>query len=298
MNPEIRNESYKEEDAIEIVSDCYTDLAKYVAETRAYCSTVDGLKAVARRTIFAARPYTKKVKSVAIVGDALKHHPHGDGNVYGALVSMTCSYGRFPLFTGKGNFGGLGSRCAAMRYTEACLSDLARLMYMELIDYAEFVEGETGNKEPRRLPALLPYAYLVGAGGIPVGLPGANIPSVDCVQLVDYYISYLKGEEGVVPLPDFGDCIIDQPVEEAREVIKKGHGKLYHSVDRNRTKFLNTHTVDHLIVDLHRITTTSETYLWLVRFKSSSIMLNNHLHHIGKTINAVHLHERTSGTAS
>ena len=71
-----------------------------------------------------------------------------------------------------------------------------------------------------------------------------------------------------------------------------------HSVDRNRTKFLNTHTVDHLIVDLHRITTTSETYLWLVRFKSSSIMLNNHLDHIGKAINAVHLHERTSGTAS
>lgn len=227
--PDVVDDEYEDKavDAVDIVSDCYRDLSKYVAETRVYCSSVDGMKAVHRRTIYASAPHTKRVKSAVLVGDGLKYHPHGDGNVYGAVVGMTCKFGRFPLYDGKGNFGGLGSRCAAMRYTESTLSDLGRLMCLSLIDYADFIDGEAGNREPRRLPTLLPYAFLVGSGGIPVGLPPAVIPQLDSLQLLDYYVSKLKGEEGVVPLPDFGNCIINVEPEEARQVIKSGRGKLW-----------------------------------------------------------------------
>lgn len=214
-------------DATDVVADCYTDLSKYVAETRAYCSTTDGMKAVFRRALYASAPFKKKVKSAVLVGETLKYHPHGDGNAYSAIISMTCRFGRFPLFDGKGNFGGLGSRPAAMRYTESTISDLGRLMYLKLIDYAEFIDGEAGYKEPKRLPALLPYGLLVGAGGIPVGLPPAVVPQLDSLQLVDYYIAKLKGEEGIVPLPDYGNCIIDVEPDYAREVIRLGRGKLW-----------------------------------------------------------------------
>ena len=214
-------------DASELVADCYTNLSRYVASTRAYCSLVDGLKAVYRRTIYASKDYKKLVKSASIVGDGIKYHPHGDGNIYGALVSMTCRFGRFPLYTGKGNFGGLGEFAAAMRYTESTLNDIARLMYLDLLDYAEFVDGEAGYSEPKYLPALLPYSLLVGSGGIPVGLPGAEIPTVDALQLIKYYKDVLKGETPVTPLPDFGNVFIDQTEESARHVIESGHGKLY-----------------------------------------------------------------------
>ena len=215
-------------EATNFISDCYTEMAKYVAVTRAYCSVVDGFKSVYRRTLYASRGYKNLVKSASIVGDGIKYHPHGDGNIYGALVSMTCKYGRFPLFKGKGNFGGLGSAAAAMRYTEATVNDIARFMYLDLVDYAEMIEGEAGYKEPKYLPSLLPYALLVGSGGIPVGLPGAKIPKVDIMGLIDYYIDTLNGvEEPLAPLPDFGKVYIDLEPEKARKVINTGSGKLW-----------------------------------------------------------------------
>ena len=95
-------------DATEIVGECYKELSKYVTRTRAYASATDGLKAVYRRVVYAAKAYNKKVKSASIVGEALKYHPHGDSSVYDALIQMTCEYNWFPLFDGKGNFGGQG----------------------------------------------------------------------------------------------------------------------------------------------------------------------------------------------
>ena len=94
---------------------------------------------------------------------------------------MTCEYGRFPLFTGKGNFGGLGYSAADMRYTAAIMKDMTRTMFLELIDYAEYVEGESGYPEPKYIPALLPYGLLVGVGGIPVGMPTASIPPLNAM---------------------------------------------------------------------------------------------------------------------
>ena len=216
-------------DATEIVGECYKELSKYVTRTRAYASATDGLKAVYRRVVYAAKGYNKKVKSASIVGEALKYHPHGDSSVYDALIQMTCEYNWFPLFDGKGNFGGQGFSPAAMRYTEACLSDLARLMYLELIDYAEFIDGEAGMKEPKYLPALLPYCLLVGAGGIPVGMPVANIPPLNALDLVNYYIDILeKKPNPILPIPDYGDVILDCGREDCiNQMVLNGQGRIW-----------------------------------------------------------------------
>lgn len=218
-------------ESTEVISDCYVELSKYVTRTRAYASAVDGMKAVYRRVIYAARNYNNLVKSASIVGDSIKYHPHGDSSVYDALVSMTCEFGQFPLFRGKGNFGGRGFSCAAMRYTEACLSDIARLMYLELIDYAEYIDGEAGLREPKYLPALLPYCLLVGTTSIPVGMPTPNIPPLNALDLVNYYIDTLEGRVPKIPLPDYGGIILDCSPNDVDSVIystvRSGSGKLW-----------------------------------------------------------------------
>lgn len=214
--------------AEEVVSECYVDLAEYTARTRSFPGLFDGMKTVYRRVIYQSRKYNNKVKSATIVGEALKLHPHGDDPVYSVLVEMTCPYGRFPLFDGKGNFGGLGFSSAASRYTEARLSDLARLMYLDLVDYAEFEEGETGYNEPKYLPALIPYCFLAGSQGMSVGLPTTNIPPLNPMDLVNFYIDYLEGNELHYPAPDFGGVIMDcDKIEHSDEMLRTGYGKLW-----------------------------------------------------------------------
>lgn len=229
-------------EATELVGQCYTELSKYVTKTRAYASVVDGLKTVYRRVIYASAGYRKRVKSASIVGDAIKYHPHGDASVYDALVQMTCEFGRFPLYDKKGNFGGQGQGYAAMRYTEACLSDLARLMYLELIDYAEMIDGEAGYPEPKNLPALLPYCLLVGTTSIPVGMPVPTIPPLNALELVDYYIGILEGKNPPYPTPDLGEIILDCGREDViNPLLKTGQGRLWYKgliVQEDTNKFV------------------------------------------------------------
>lgn len=215
-------------EATELVGECYTTLSKYVTKTRAYASVVDGLKTVYRRIIYASARYNQRVKSAAIVGDSIKYHPHGDASIYDSLVQMACEFGRFPLYNKKGNFGGQGQGYAAMRYTEACLSDVARLMYLELIDYAEMIDGEAGYPEPKYLPALLPYCLLVGTTSIPVGMPTPNIPPLNVLELVDYYIGILKHEKPQYPTPDLGEVFLDCNRDEViNPFLKSGQGRLW-----------------------------------------------------------------------
>ena len=90
----------------------------------------------------------------------MKTHVHGDSSIYGVLVNMACKYNRFPLFNSKGNFGGLSFEQSSSRYTEAYINDVARLIYLDLLDYADYEDGEVDNQEPRYLPSLLPYCFL------------------------------------------------------------------------------------------------------------------------------------------
>jgi topoisomerase-4 subunit A len=122
-----------------------------------------------------------RVKSARVVGDVLGNfHPHGDQSAYDALVRMAQDFSlRYPLIDGQGNFGSRdGDGAAAMRYTEARLNPIARLLLDEIdegtVDFMPNYDGTT--TEPKLLPARLPFVLLNGASGIAVGL-ATEMPS-------------------------------------------------------------------------------------------------------------------------
>ena len=185
----------------------YLEYALSVVKGRALPDVADGQKPVQRRILYAMErmglgyggaggntPATP-VKSARVVGDVLgKYHPHGDSAAYDALVRMAQDFSqRYPLIDGQGNFGSRdGDGAAAMRYTEALLSKITRLL-LEEID-----EGTVGfqpnydcrEQDPRQLPARLPFALLNGASGIAVGL-ATEIPSHNLRELADVCVSLI-----------------------------------------------------------------------------------------------------------
>ena len=158
----------------------YLEYAVSVVKGRALPDVADGQKPVQRRIIYAMHEMglastAKPVKSARVVGDVLgKYHPHGDQSAYDALVRLAQDFSlRYPLIDGQGNFGSRdGDGAAAMRYTEARLTPIARLLLDELdMGTADFVANYDGSfEEPRRLPARLPMLLLNGASGIAVGM--------------------------------------------------------------------------------------------------------------------------------
>lgn len=213
-------------EATQVASDLYTHYAKYVIETRALSSVYDGLKAVQRRILYvlASQP-DKLTKSANIVGETIKYHPHGDSSIYGTLVGMGSPMNNMHILKTKGNFGGAGAGAAAMRYTECKLSDLGRKLFTQLIEHADYVEGETGHKEPAYIPVLLPYGLIEGTSGIGVGLATSVLP-LNPLELTQYYLSILKNETPVIPRPDFGELILNQPRSEVEATIVTGRGKI------------------------------------------------------------------------
>src|SRR5437868_12487694 len=157
-----------------------------------------------------ARP----VKSARVVGDVLgRFHPHGDTAAYDALVRMAQDFSqRYPLIDGQGNFGSRdGDGAAAMRYTEARLAPITRLLLDEIdegtVDFVPNYDGST--EEPRQLPARLPFVLLNGASGIAVGLatevPSHNLREVAGVAVALIRAAKLSDDElaGHVPEPDY-----------------------------------------------------------------------------------------------
>ena len=162
----------------------YLEYALSVVKGRALPDVCDGQKPVQRRILYAMErmglAFTtaggpKPVKSARVVGDVLgRFHPHGDQAAYDALVRMAQDFAqRYPLIDGQGNFGSRdGDGAAAMRYTEARLAPIARLLLDEIdegtVDFIPNYDGST--EEPKLLPARLPFVLLNGASGIAVGL--------------------------------------------------------------------------------------------------------------------------------
>ena len=114
-----------------------------------------------------------------MVGDVLgKYHPHGDQSAYDALVRLAQDFSmRYPLIDGQGNFGSRdGDGAAAMRYTEARLTPIAKLLLDEIdqgtVDFMPNYDGSF--EEPKLLPARLPFVLLNGASGIAVGSGDRN----------------------------------------------------------------------------------------------------------------------------
>jgi topoisomerase-4 subunit A len=158
----------------------YLDYAISVVKGRALPDGSDGQKPVQRRILYAMNAMglasgSRPVKSARVVGDVLgRYHPHGDQAAYDAMVRMAQDFSlRYPLIDGQGNFGSRdGDGAAAMRYTEARLTAIARLLLDEIdegtVDFMPNYDGST--QEPRLLPARLPFVLLNGASGIAVGM--------------------------------------------------------------------------------------------------------------------------------
>lgn len=221
----------------------YLDYAISVVKGRALPDVSDGQKPVQRRILYAMHELglnaaAKPRKSAAVVGDVLgKLHPHGDQSVYDALVRMAQDFSlRYPLIDGQGNFGSRdGDGAAAMRYTEARLTPIARLLLDEIdmgtVDFQPNYDGST--EEPKQLPARLPMVLLNGASGIAVGM-ATEIPSHNLDEVAKAAVAMIRNPKishaelmAIIPGPDFpgGGQIITAPAAIA-EMYKAGRGSL------------------------------------------------------------------------
>src|SRR5687767_14865538 len=221
----------------------YLDYAISVVKGRALPDGSDGQKPVQRRILYAMNAMglasgARPVKSARVVGDVLgRYHPHGDTAAYDAMVRMAQDFSlRYPLIDGQGNFGSRdGDGAAAMRYTEARLAPIARLMLDELdegtVDFQPNYDGST--EEPRQLPARLPFVLLNGASGIAVGL-ATEIPSHNLREVAAATVALLKNDQlsddelfALLPAPDFanGGQIISASAD-IQEAYRSGRGSL------------------------------------------------------------------------
>jgi topoisomerase-4 subunit A len=194
---------------------------------RALPDARDGLKPVHRRILHAMRllrldPGQMHKKCARIVGDVIgKFHPHGDQSVYDALVRLAQDFAqRYPLVDGQGNFGNIdGDNAAAYRYTEARMTEVARLLLdgieEDAVDFRETYNGE--DEEPVVLPAAFPNLLANGSQGIAVGMATA-IPPHNAAELCDAALYLIQHPEATseqlmtfVPGPDFptGGVIVE-----------------------------------------------------------------------------------------
>ncbi|MBN9010404.1 MAG: DNA topoisomerase IV subunit A, partial [Rhizobiales bacterium] len=168
---------------------------------RALPDVRDGLKPVHRRILYAMRqlrldPGSAFKKSARVVGDVIgKYHPHGDQSVYDALVRLAQDFAvRYPLVDGQGNFGNVdGDNAAAMRYTEARMTEVARLLLdgidEDAVDFRETYDGS--EREPIVLPGAFPNLLANGSAGIAVGM-ATNIPPHNVAEICDAALHLIK----------------------------------------------------------------------------------------------------------
>ena len=213
------------EDAL---SERYLAYALSTIMSRSLPDVRDGLKPVHRRLIFAMHqlrldPASGFKKCARVVGDVIgKYHPHGDTSVYDALVRLAQEFAaRYPLVEGQGNFGNIdGDNPAAMRYTEARLTEVASSMLAgiddDAVDFRATYDGE--ENEPVVLPGGFPNLLANGAAGIAVGM-ATSIPPHNAGEVCAAAIHLVRNPEATtealmafMPGPDFptGGTLIEE----------------------------------------------------------------------------------------
>jgi topoisomerase-4 subunit A len=223
------------------LSERYLAYALSTITARSLPDVRDGLKPVHRRLLFAMRqlkldPDQGFKKSARVVGDVMgKFHPHGDAAIYDAMVRLAQDFAmRYQLVDGQGNFGNVdGDNAAAMRYTEARMTEVARLLLdgidEDAIDFRPTYDGEA--EEPVLLPAGFPNLLANGAQGIAVGM-ATSIPPHNITELCDASIHLIKYPGaaidtllGYVKGPDFptGGVLVE-PAETMRATYSSGKG--------------------------------------------------------------------------
>ena len=166
MNVASPPDEIRETALTEALSERYLAYALSTITARSLPDVRDGLKPVHRRLLYAMQqlrlnPDQGFKKCARVIGDVIgKYHPHGDQSVYDALVRLAQSFAaRYPLVDGQGNFGNIdGDNAAAMRYTEARLTEVAEALLdgidEDTVDFRDTYDGE--ESEPVVLPAAFP----------------------------------------------------------------------------------------------------------------------------------------------
>ncbi len=227
---------------------------------RALPDARDGLKPVHRRILYGMQllrldPGSTSKKSAKIVGDVMgTYHPHGDVAIYDALVRLAQDFSsRYPLVDGQGNFGNIdGDSPAAMRYTEARMTEVARLLLEgineDAVDFRPNYDGQ--SEEPAVLPAAFPNLLANGSTGIAVGM-ATSIPPHNVAELCDAALFLIANPTArsrtlmkYVPGPDFptGGIIVD-PKEAMAEAYTTGRGSFrvrarWHQEDAGRGTYV------------------------------------------------------------
>ena len=229
-------------DIEEEMKSSYLDYAMSVIVSRALPDARDGLKPVQRRILYAIdglglhhnSPYKK---SARIIGEVMgKYHPHGDAPIYEAMVRMAQDFSlRYPLVDGQGNFGSVDNDPpAAMRYTEARLSEIAEEMLVDIEkNTVDFVPNFDGSlQEPSVLPARLPNLLVGGSSGIAVGMT-TNIPPHNLGEICDAIVHLVDNPEATVEElmelvtgPDFPTAGIIWGREGIDSAYTTGQGKI------------------------------------------------------------------------
>ncbi len=226
---------------IDALSERYVAYALSTIMSRSLPDVRDGLKPVHRRLLYAMRvlrldPRSGFKKCARVVGDVIgKFHPHGDTAVYDALVRLAQDFAaRYPLVEGQGNFGNIdGDNAAAMRYTEARLTEVAEALLEgideDTVDFRDTYDGE--DSEPVVLPAAFPNLLANGASGIAVGM-ATSIPPHNVDEICGALLHLLKSPNARteslvkhVPGPDFPTGgILVEPRESVIQAYETGRG--------------------------------------------------------------------------
>jgi topoisomerase IV subunit A len=234
----------------EALEERYLQYALSTITNRALPDARDGLKPVHRRILYGMRllnlnPGAIPKKSAKIVGDVMgSYHPHGDQAIYDAMVRLAQDFAaRYPLVDGVGNFGNVdGDNPAAYRYTEARMTEVARLLLDGIDeDGVEFRPNYDGTaKEPVVLPGGFPNLLANGGQGIAVGM-ATSIPTHNAAELCEAALHLIEKPTAKsralmkwVKGPDFptGGIIVDSK-ESIAEAYATGRGSF-----RTRAKWV------------------------------------------------------------
>lgn len=220
----------------------YIDYAMSVIVARALPDVRDGFKPVHRRILYGmmqiGNTSDKPTKKCArIVGEVLgKYHPHGDSSVYGALVRMAQDWNmRYPLVDGQGNFGSMdGDSAAAMRYTEARLSQIGEAMMQDLEKETVDMDMNFDNTlpEPTVMPTRIPNLLVNGVNGIAVGM-ATNIPTHNLGEVIDGCVAYIDNPDieiselmHYVKGPDFPTGATIMGTQGIHDAFETGRGRI------------------------------------------------------------------------
>ncbi|SMF79064.1 DNA topoisomerase IV subunit A [Azospirillum oryzae] len=241
MKPQNPASEILEKPLADALGERYLSYALSTIMSRSLPDVRDGLKPVHRRLLFAMsqlrlEPTTPPKKSARVVGDVIgKFHPHGDTSVYDALVRLAQDFSvRYPLVDGQGNFGNIdGDNAAAMRYTEARLTEVAKALLEgideDAVDFRPTYDGD--GDEPAVLPANFPNLLANGSSGIAVGM-ATNIPPHNVGEICDALRHLIKHRDapietlvGFMPGPDFptGGVLVESR-QNVIEAYRTGRG--------------------------------------------------------------------------